>query len=115
MWSANCGTSLPSSTKTMTEVLADIGGVSLSVAVTDRAKTGVVSKSRAAALTTVIWPVWLSMAKAVQTVPADNRVGDRLTGIKSVAVTVPTRVPSTLFSATKNRPYVDEVGERRVG
>ena len=71
-----------------------------SVACTVSAKLGVVSKSSAAALATVIAPVVGSIAKAPPVLPAGDREGARVAGVGSLAATVPTTVPFALFSGS---------------
>ena len=85
------------------DVLA-IGGEPSSLTCTWRENTGVVSKSRAAALFTVISPVTASIAKALPPLPptiAKLRVSPTS---GSEPVTVPTTVATSEFSATVNGP-----------
>ena len=95
------GASLTSVRVTVTVALPDRGGVPLSVAWTVRLKTGVVSKSRAAALATESWPLPGLIAKAPPVLPAViAKVWVCPASGSATATGMPTRVPSALCSAT---------------
>jgi hypothetical protein len=98
------GASLTSFKFTVTVVEPVSGGVPSSVASTVRLKTGVVSKSSAALLATVISPVAAPIAKAPPVLPPVIAKLCVCPASGSVTVTVPTLVPLALFSSIENGP-----------
>ena len=86
----------------MIVAVLDIAVEPLSDTCTVKVKVGVVSKSRAALLATVIWPVLPLMAKAPPVLPAVIWYDRDWPTSGSLAVTVPTTVAPALFSLTLN-------------
>ena len=95
------GASLTSVRLTVIVAVPDIAGEPLSVTCTVRLNVGVVSKSSAAELATVITPVVASIAKAVPVFPPVIAKAWVCPASESVKVTVPTLVAFGLFSGSE--------------
>src|SRR5215831_18146469 len=102
VWSLTTGASFTFVRFTVIVLLPNSCGTPLSVALTVRLKLGVVSKSNAVLLATVMAPVAALIVNALPVLPPVMLKVNVVPASGSVAVTVPTAVPFPLFSGTVN-------------